>query len=82
LIESEWSLHYVRDMLGHANSSQTSTYLNATSHSLQAAIRTLDESREDTPGPSRCKPVASEPVPDHLSDCNSENRPPAQVTVN
>jgi integrase len=82
LIESAWPLHYVRDMLGHANLSQTSTYLNATSHGLQAAMKALDESREAKPDPSRCKPVASEPVPDHLSDCNSENRPPVQVTVN
>jgi site-specific recombinase XerD len=30
LLEAGWPLHHVQHMLGHANLSQTSTYLNAT----------------------------------------------------
>jgi integrase len=30
LLEVGWPLHHVQEMLGHANVSQTSTYLNAT----------------------------------------------------
>ncbi len=55
LVEQGWPLHYIRDMLGHANLSQTSTYLNAAGHSLQAAMRELDERRETSAEPSRCK---------------------------
>jgi integrase len=52
LLEAGWPIHNVAHMLGHANISQTSTYLNATKVGLQEAMRRLDA--------SRCKPVASE----------------------
>jgi site-specific recombinase XerD len=50
LLEFGWSLRQVKDMLGHANVSQTDTYLNATKVGLQEAMRRLDS--------SRCNPVA------------------------
>jgi integrase len=53
LLEAGWPLHNVAHMLGHANISQTSTYLNATRVGLQDAMRRLDEARG-------CKPVANE----------------------
>src|SRR4029434_6070929 len=45
LLEFGWSLRQVKDMLGHANVSQTDTYLNATKVGLQEAMRRLDSSR-------------------------------------
>jgi integrase len=45
LLESGWPIHNVAHMLGHANISQTRTYLNATRVGLQAAMRRLDASR-------------------------------------
>ena len=45
LLEFGWSLHQVKDLLGHANISQTDTYLNATKVGLQEAMQRLDASR-------------------------------------
>jgi integrase len=45
LLEAGWPLHNVAHMLGHANISQTSTYLNATKVGLQDSMRRLDASR-------------------------------------
>ncbi len=81
-IEAGWPLHHVRDMLGHANLSQTSTYLNATGHGLQAAMKALDERREAEDISPRCNPVANKPAVERLSDCNGDDRSAAQVTVN
>ena len=46
LLEAGWPLHHVQHMLGHANVSQTSTYLNATRVGLQESMRRMD-SREN-----------------------------------
>jgi integrase len=81
-IEAGWPLHHVRDMLGHANLTQTSTYLNATSHGLQAAMKALDESRESTPDPSCCKPVASSSALEHPPVRNGSPGDARQVVVN
>jgi integrase len=43
--EAGWPLHNVAHMLGHANISQTSTYLNATKVGLQDSMRRLDARR-------------------------------------
>jgi integrase len=45
LLEGGWPLHHVQEMLGHANVSQTSTYLNATRVGLQDSMRRFDERR-------------------------------------
>ena len=47
-------MHHVQHMLGHANLSQTSTYLNPTAIGLQESMRKLDETR------AACKLVANE----------------------
>ena len=52
LLEAGWPLHHVQEMLGHANVSQTSTYLNATRVGLQDSMRRFDAA-------SRCNPVAN-----------------------
>jgi integrase len=73
LLEHGWPLHHVRDMLGHANVSQTSTYLNA--------VRGvgLHESMRRFPV---CKTVADSSSPDPLHVCNSESRPEAKSLIN
>jgi integrase len=53
LLEAGFQLHQVREMLGHANLSQISTYLNAGRLGLQDAMRRVDA--------SRCNSVAIEP---------------------
>lgn len=54
LLEAGWPVHHVQHMLGHANLSQTSTYLNPTAIGLQESMRKLDETR------AACKLVANE----------------------
>jgi integrase len=58
-LEAGWPLHHVREMLGHANLSETSTYLHASEDGLAESMRQFDAARG--------KPVANE-VP-------TENRP-------
>ena len=57
LLEAGWPLHHVQEMLGHANVSQTSTYLNATRVGLQESMRRFDD--------ARCNPVANQSVTEH-----------------
>ena len=52
LLEAGWPLHHVQLMLGQANVSQTSTYLNATKGGLRDSMRRRDA--------SRCHPVAND----------------------
>ncbi len=54
LLEAGWPLHHVQEMLGHANVSQTSTYLNATRIGLRESMRKFDD--------ARCNPVANTPA--------------------
>ena len=42
LLEGGWPLHHVQHMLGHANLSQTSTYLNATRIGLHDSMRRFE----------------------------------------
>jgi integrase len=50
-LEAGWPIHHVQEMLGHANLSQTSTYLHAAEGGLQESMRRFDDS-------ARGKPVA------------------------
>jgi len=74
LLESGWPIHNVAHMLGHANISQTSTYLNATRVGLQDAMRRLDA--------ARCNPVADESPTDQAPLRNGGQTDGDQVTVN
>jgi hypothetical protein len=76
LLEAGWPLHHVQEMLGHANVSQTSTYLNATRVGLQDSMRRFDESA------SRCNPVASTPQTDPSPLRNDDQAIDPEVTVN
>jgi len=61
-------------MLGHANISQTSTYLNATKVGLQDAMRRLDA--------ARCNPVASQTQIDRAPLRNEQQVEASQGLVN
>jgi integrase len=74
LLEAGWPLHNVAHMLGHANISQTSTYLNATKVGLQDAMRRLDA--------SRCNPVAKTAETDRPPVRNEGEAERAQALVN
>jgi integrase len=52
-LEAGWPIHHVQEMLGHANLSQTSTYLHAAEMGLQESMRRFDAARG--------KPVANDP---------------------
>ena len=52
-LEQGWPIHHVQEMLGHANLSQTSTYLHASEMGLQESMRRFDAERG--------KPLANEP---------------------
>jgi integrase len=56
LLESGWPLHHVQEMLGHANVSQTSTYLNATRVGLQESMRRFDNGRSEPPTGTQSTP--------------------------
>jgi integrase len=42
LLEKGWPLHHVQHFLGHANISQTSTYLNVEARGLEESMRRFD----------------------------------------
>jgi len=44
-LEQGWPIHHVQEMLGHANLSQTSTYLHASELGLQESMRGVDTAR-------------------------------------
>lgn len=73
-LEAGWPIHHVQAMLGHANVSQTSTYLNAGRLGLQESMQRFD--------PARCKPVVISPTVEHPLDHNEANTSTEQVTVN
>jgi integrase len=66
LLEAGWPVHHVQHMLGHANLSQTSTYLNPTSIGLLESMRKLDAER------AACKLVASDPASGSRPDGKAE----------
>ena len=57
-LEQGWPIHHVQEMLGHANLSQTSTYLHASERGLQESMRRFN------PAP-RGKTVANEAPIEH-----------------
>ena len=52
-LEAGWPIHHMKEMLGHANISQTDTYLNVSRMGLHESMKRSDE--------VRCKTVASQP---------------------
>jgi integrase len=64
-LEAGWPIHHVQEMLGHANLSQTSTYLHAAEKGLQESMRRFDA--------SRCKPVANQQQPEQRPLSNDES---------
>ena len=76
LLEAGWPLHHVQEMLGHANVSQTSTYLNATRVGLQESMRRFDDSA------SRWTPVATTSQIDPSPLRNEEPVNTEKVVVN
>ena len=64
-LEQGWPIHHVQEMLGHANLSQTSTYLHASEMGLAESMRKFDA--------SRCTPVADETQIEHPPVSNAES---------
>jgi integrase len=58
-LEAGWPIHHVQEMLGHANLSQTSTYLHAAEMGLQESMRRFDAAR----GQSVANDPQKEPQP-------------------
>ena len=77
LIEAGWPAHHVQEMLGHANLSQTSTYLNIGRLGLQESMRKYT----DEPS-ARCNPVANETPTEHPPGSNAVDGPAEKVLVN
>lgn len=76
LLEGGWPLHHVQHMLGHANLSQTSTYLNVTRIGLHESMRRLDELA------SRGKAVATDTQTDPPPPRNEDAADTLKVVVN
>ena len=53
-LEQGWPIHHVQEMLGHANLSQTSTYLHASEMGLQESMRRFDCRRESVANLLQC----------------------------
>lgn len=73
LLERGWPLHHIQAMLGHANLSQTSTYLNATRTGLQDSMRRF--------GGASLQSVAMEAGSGVLDSSRKAARKEEQVTV-
>jgi hypothetical protein len=73
MVEAGWPLHHVQQMLGHANLSQTSTYLNATSTGMQDSMRRF--------GTQPLHFVAPAPFGDHAPAGNAEIETDAKPRV-
>jgi integrase-like protein len=56
-LEAGWPIHYLKEMLGHANISQTDTYLNVSRMGLHESMKRFDD--------VRCKTVASQAPIEH-----------------
>jgi integrase len=65
-LEGGWPIHHVKEMLGHANISQTDTYLNVSRMGLHESMKRFDD--------VRCKTVASEPPIEHKLPRNDDQR--------
>jgi integrase len=58
-LEAGWPIHHIREMLGHANLTQTSTYLHASELGLEESMQRFDTAR----GQSVAKATSTEPRP-------------------
>ena len=76
LLEAGWPPHHVQHMLGHANLSQTSTYVNGTQIGMHESMRKYDQSG------SRCNPLQSTGETDPSRICNDDAPDGAKVVVN
>lgn len=74
LLEAGFGLHQVREMLGHASLSQSSTYLNAGRMGLREAMKRVDA--------ARCNPVASTSNTEPPTDRNEQHEESSNLTVN
>lgn len=59
-----WDVHQVKEMLGHANISQTDTYLNAGRIGLHEAMKRFDAGRSKTSEPPETIAVVPDSSPD------------------
>jgi integrase len=73
-LERGWPLHHVQAMLGHAQASTTSTYLNVTGHHLQESMRRFNSA------PLQTVAQGAETAPSPLR--NEIDAPAANVLVN
>lgn len=73
-LEQGWPIHHVQAMLGHANLSQTSTYLNVVRGGLQDSMRRFE-------GVS-CENVATDGATEHRPDRNEDRRDGGNPLVN
>lgn len=62
LLEAGWPLHHVKEMLGHTNVQQTSTYLNATLHGLHDSMRRMEAARRACEDVAKNLPTEPRPV--------------------
>ncbi len=76
MLEEGMPVHEVQAMLGHADLSQTSTYLNATQHALQESVRKRDERTKV------CKTVARNGAIELAPPCNEQTAGSSQVLIN
>ena len=74
MVDRGWPVSHVQVMLGHANLSQTSTYLNLTENSLQDSMKRF--------GTAPLHVVAPEADQEHQPTCNDVAPSEKQVTVN
>jgi integrase len=58
-LEAGWPIHHVQEMLGHANLSQTSTYLHAAEMGLQESMKRFDAVRAETQADLRGESVVN-----------------------
>jgi hypothetical protein len=76
-IETGWPVHHVKNMLGHENLEQTSTYLNVTLVGLKDSMRRFDEATS-----AGCKAVANVLAADPPLPCNDGTSPDTNPLVN
>jgi hypothetical protein len=74
MVDRGWPVSHVQVMLGHANLSQTSTYLNLTENSLQDSMKRF--------GTAPLHVVAPEADQERQPTCNDVAPSEKQVTVN
>ena len=62
-LEAGWPIHHVQEMLGHANLSQTSTYLHAAEMGLQESMKRFDAARVGKPAGKNNRDRAADCLP-------------------